>query len=30
MFIPYYAETLPDAVETAKLRLQAVLADSGR
>jgi aminoglycoside phosphotransferase (APT) family kinase protein len=28
MFIPYYAETIPDAVATAKLRLQAVLDDS--
>ncbi len=29
MFIPYYAETIPDAVATAKLRLQAVLDDPG-
>ena len=28
MFIPYYAETIPDAVATAKRRLQAVLDDS--
>ena len=28
MFIPYYAQTIPDAVATAKLRLQAVLDDS--
>lgn len=27
MFIPYYAETIPDAVATAKLRLQAVIDD---
>lgn len=27
MFIPYYAATIPDAVATAKLRLQAVLDD---
>lgn len=27
LFIPYYAETIPDAVATAKLRLQAVLDD---
>lgn len=27
MFIPYYAETIPDAVATAKLRLQSVLED---
>jgi aminoglycoside phosphotransferase (APT) family kinase protein len=27
MFIPYYAETIPDAVATAKLRLQAVLEE---
>jgi aminoglycoside phosphotransferase (APT) family kinase protein len=28
MFIPYYAATIPDAVATAMLRLQAVLDDS--
>jgi aminoglycoside phosphotransferase (APT) family kinase protein len=28
MFIPYYAETIPDAVATAKRRLRAVLDDS--
>ena len=28
MFIPYYAETIPDAVTTAKRRLHAVLDDS--
>jgi aminoglycoside phosphotransferase (APT) family kinase protein len=28
MFIPYYAETIPDAVATAKRRLQAVVDDS--
>jgi aminoglycoside phosphotransferase (APT) family kinase protein len=27
LFIPYYAETIPEAVATAKLRLQAVLDD---
>lgn len=27
MFIPYYAETIPDAVATAELRLQAVLEE---
>ncbi len=27
-FIPYYAETIPEAVATAQLRLQAVLDDS--
>ncbi len=29
LFIPYYADTIPDAVATAKLRLQAVLEDPG-
>ncbi len=28
LFIPYYADTIPDAVATATLRLQAVLDDS--
>jgi aminoglycoside phosphotransferase (APT) family kinase protein len=28
LFIPYYADTIPDAVATAKLRLHAVLDDS--
>jgi hypothetical protein len=29
MFIPYYAETIPDGVAAARRRLDAVLADDG-
>jgi hypothetical protein len=29
MFIPYYAETIPDGVAAARRRLDTVLADDG-